>query len=279
MAKEKEPKYLNSPLNNPMPNYKVYYMNTAEKIIVSVISFLLGGITGIVFYGGLFKIDGIETMTTHISNVVVFVVVGLLAIKFLMPMYRKNRLDKMTNALKQQFRDMLESLSASFSSGSNLQNAFEAALNDLTMQYSDKDFIVKEMKEIINGIKQNINVEVMLSDFGVRSGNEDIISFADVFSVCYKKGGNMNSVIHRTHNVISDKLTVADEIQTKLTSNKMQHNVMSIMPIAVVALLKFTNQSFATNFATPVGVIVNTIAIGIFIASYKYGLKIVDVKG
>jgi len=53
---------------------------------------------------------------------------------------------------------------------------------------------------------------------------------------------------------------------------------MSIMPIAVVMLLRLTNESFAENFATPVGVIVNTIAIGVFIGSYKYGQKIVDIK-
>ena len=127
-------------------------------------------------------------------------------------------------------------------------------------------------------MRQNINVEVMWDDFGKRSDNEDIVSFADVFAVCYRKGGNMNSVIHRTHSVISEKMTVADEIETKLTANKMQHNVMSIMPIVVVAMLKFTNQSFAANFATPMGVLINTVAIGIFIGAYIYGNKIVDIK-
>ena len=177
-----------------------------------------------------------------------------------------------------QFRDMLESLAASFSSGSNVQMAFESAVEDLKMQYSPDDYIVKEMEEIINGMRQNVNVEVMLANFGERSGNEDVVSFADVFSVCYRKGGNMNSVINRTHSVISEKMAVADEIETKLTSNKLQHNVMSLMPIAVVAMLRLTNEAFATNFATPVGVIVNTVAIGIFVGAYIMGNKIVDVK-
>lgn len=281
MAKKEkiqEPEFINSPLNNPMPNYAVYIMSKAENFIVRSVSFIAGGLVALIFYGNLFMVDGFATLATHISNVVVFVILGLLAIKFLVPMYKKRCLEKRKNALKQQFRDMLESLAASFSSGSNVQMAFESAVEDLKMQYSSKDFIVKEMEEVINGMKQNINVEIMLENFGKRSGNEDIVSFADVFSVCYRKGGNMNSVIHRTHSVISEKMAVADEIETKLTSNKMQHNVMSVMPIAVVAMLRFTNESFAANFATPVGVIVNTIAIGIFVGAYIYGNKIVDVK-
>lgn len=277
-SKKKEPPYLCSPLNNPMPNYRVYTMSVVERLIVTLVAMLAGGFVGLIFYGNLFMEDGYPTTNTYISNVVVFVVVGFLAVWFIVPMYKNNRLKKKRNVLKQQFRDMLESLASSFSTGSNMQGAFESAVADLEMQYSEKDFIVIELKEIINGIRQNINVEVMLEDFGKRSGNEDIISFADVFSVCYRKGGNMNSVIQRTHSVISDKMAVADEIETKLTSNKMQHNVMSIMPIAIVAMLKYTNDAFAANFATPLGVVVNTIAIGIFIGAYIYGNKIVEIK-
>lgn len=279
MAKKvQEPEYLYSPLHNPMPNYKVYVMGKGEGFIVRLIAFIAGGLVALIFYGNLFMADGFPTIATYISNVVVFIILGFVAIKFAVPMYKKSCLDKRKNKLKQQFRDMLESLAASFSTGSNLQMAFDSALDDLNMQYTKKDYIVIEMEEIIAGMRQNINVEVMLDDFGKRSDNEDIVSFADVFAVCYRKGGNMNSVIHRTHSVISEKMTVADEIETKLTANKMQHNVMSIMPIVVVAMLKFTNQSFAANFATPMGVLINTVAIGIFIGAYIYGNKIVDIK-
>ncbi|WP_278898983.1 type II secretion system F family protein [Roseburia hominis] len=277
--KKKEEQYINSPLNNPMLNYDVYIPGKGERIGVSLLFFLIGGCVGMVFYGNLFMRDGMATTATYISNVIFFVVVGAFAVHFAFPVYIKNCLEKRKNKLKLQFRDMLESLTASFSSGSNVQNAFQAAYEDLNMQYEKKDYIVVEMQEILNGIAQNINIEDMMRSFGDRSGNEDIKSFADVFEVCYRKGGDMKVIIHRTHNIISEKMAVADEIETKLTSNKMQHSVMSIMPIAVVMLLRVTNEAFAANFATPMGVFVNTIAIGIFVGAYKYGLKIVDIKG
>lgn len=281
MAKKEKviiPEYINSPLNNPMLNYKTYVMGAAEKAFVRLLAFLIGGIVGLIFYGNLFMLDGLPTTATHISNAVVFIIVGLLAIKLVFPIYAKSRAEKRSNILKQQFRGMLEALSSSFSTGSNVQNAFASALEDLKLQYSEKDYIVMEMEEIINGTKQNIGIEVMLKDFAERSGNEDVMSFADVFEICYRKGGDMNFVIQRTHSVISDKMAVADEIETKLTSNKMQHNVMSLMPIALVAMLRLTNESFATNFATPTGVLANTVAIGIFIGAYIYGNKIVEIK-
>lgn len=277
--KEKEEPYIASPLNTPMPNYAVYVMGKTEKLLVSLVAFVVGGLAGLIFYGGLFKLEGATTTATHISNVAFFMVVGIIAVKFFVPIYVKSRKEKRDKTLRVQFRDMLESLSSSFSSGSNVQKSFESAFEDLKMQYNDTDYIIIEMQEIINGVSQNIQVEVMIKDFGERSGNEDIVSFADVFEICFRKGGNMKTVIQRTQNIISGKMAVEDEIATKLTSNKMQHNMMSVMPIVIVALLKLTNEAFSANFATPVGVLVNTIAIGIFLAAYKYGTKIVDIKG
>ena len=58
MKKEREPKYIPSPLNNNMINYKEYYMSMNEKIGYSLLIFIIGGLVGLVFYGGLFKSDG-----------------------------------------------------------------------------------------------------------------------------------------------------------------------------------------------------------------------------
>lgn len=277
--KEKEKQYSKSLLNTPMLNYRIYVMGVFEIIGVNLISFIIGGLVGFVFYGDLFQVDGEATKATHICNVVVFVIVGLAAIHFLVPMYKTMRLERRKDVLKNQFRDFLESLSASFLSGSNEQGAFESALQDMKMQYSPNDYIVLELQEIVNGIYQNIDLSVMLKDFGERSGNEDIVSFADVFVICSQNGGTMNTIIHRTHSIISEKIQIADEIKTKLTSNKLQLNVMSLMPIAIVIMLRYTDEMFASNFATPMGVLINTIAIGIFVGAYLYGQKIVDIKG
>jgi len=276
--KIKEAPYIISRLNHLMMNYRVYIPGTLERLLVCLGLFVLGGCVSWIFYGGLFQRNGYPTTATYISNTVIFFVVGILAVRFFFPLYIKRCVKKQRLKLKLQFGDMLSSLSASISSGSNIRKAFEDVLDDLLMQYREEDFIVKETREILGGIAQNINLEVMIKDFAKRSDDEDILCFADVFEVCYRKGGDLKSVMHHTHTVIHEKMEIMDEIETKLTSNKMQHNVMSLMPIAVVAMLRFTNDTFADNFTTPLGVLTNTAAIGIFIVSYYYGLKICDVK-
>lgn len=276
--KEIKPQYVNSPLNNPMRNYDVYTMSPLESMLVKLICFVIGGLVGLIFFMGLFKYEGNPTMATYISDAIFFVIFGIFGARFLQGMYLERAINKQKNKIKTQFRDMLESLSASLSTGSNVNYAFESALNDLKLQYSDDDFIVIEMKEILDGIAQNISIEAMVRNFGDRSGNDDIKSFANIFEVCHRKGGDMKVVIRRTNSVISNKIAIEDEIETKLTSNKLQHNAMSIAPIAIVAMLRLTSPSLAENFSTPLGIVMNIVAIAVFIGAYKYGQKIVNIK-
>ena len=85
---EKEPRFIPSPMNNQMINYKVYYMSRLEKLIYTLLVFAAGGFVGWVFYGGLFKADGEATLMTYISDAVVICLVGGIAIKVFLPMLR-----------------------------------------------------------------------------------------------------------------------------------------------------------------------------------------------
>jgi tight adherence protein B len=119
----------------------------------------------------------------------------------------------------------------------------------------------------------------MIADFGVRSGIPDIENFAVVFSTCFRTGGNIKSVVRRTTEVISEKLIIASEIETTITSNKMQMTIMNVLPIFIVFMMRTMSAEFAASFASIIGVIVLTISIAMFIAAYKWGQKIMDIKG
>lgn len=279
MSKEKvrEPQYMLSPLNNYMINYKEYYMSNFEKIASFLVVFIIGGLVGNVFYGGLFKYEGENTMATYISNTVVFVVVGLVAAKFFVPAINENLKTRRAKKLQKQFMDFLETLATSLSAGNTINDAFFNARNDLQNQYSEGELIIVELTEIIDGINNGRTLEEMLESFGNRSNNEDIQNFSNVMKNCYRLGGNFKDVVRRTRDIISDKISISEEIETKIASNKLQHNAMCIMPIALVAMLKVSSPDFADNLASFLGVFVTTMAIGIFVGSYFWGQKIVDI--
>ena len=277
--KEKEPKYILSPLNNQMLNYRVYHMSTIEKVMFNLVVFIAGGIVGFIFYGNLFMVDGEATIATLISNIVVFGGVGILATKIFVPQIEKSLKDKRDQKLQKQFIDLLETLQVSLTAGNTVNDSFMNAYRDMKNQYSESDMIIKELAEITNGIANGMTLEEMLMNFGERSNNEDILNFSNVMSNCYRLGGNFKDVVRKTSGIINDKIAIAQEIKTKLSSNKMQLNVTSIMPIALVAMLKASSTAFASNLASLLGVLATTVAAGIFIAAYFWGQKIVDIRG
>ena len=271
------PAELANPLKEMMPNYRVYQMSGLEKLGTAAVAFLAGGVCSQIFYGGLFRQDGEDTILTYISAAIVILVVGLLAVKLFLPLRREQLRRKRQHQFSVQFRDMLESITTSLAAGDTVFQAFEAAENDICLQYVEDSDMARELQQVLKAPQSGIQMEVMLQDLAERSGIEDIESFANVFTVCYSTGGNMRDVMRRTHDIITDKMAIADEIRTKLSANRLELNVITVAPIFLMLMLRTTNDGFAEKFASFGGVVCVTIAVVIFVVAYKMGQKIVAI--
>lgn len=276
---EKEPQFYSSEVTNiPTLNYKVYYMSKREAAAYFVLAFVVGAAVGYLFYGGLGKDEfGQATLLTWILNIGISVAVGCVAGKLFLPIRTEQIIHKRRRQLGNQFRDMLDALTTSLGAGNNVTDSFRAAREDLQMQYEEDAYILKELDVILAGMQNAVPIEEILYDFGVRSGIDDIKSFAEVFKVSYRKGGNMKDIIRNTHAILNDKMEIREDIETVVTSNKTEQNMMIVMPIVLIAMIKGMSPEFAANFATVTGVISTTIAIGCFVAAYYIGKMILDI--
>lgn len=276
---EQEPQYYLSATNVPTYNYKVYYMKPMEKVLYFVLAFAVGAAVGYLFYGGIGKDEfGQATTLTHILDIVISSIVGIAAGIMYLPIRTKQILNKKRNDLKLQFRELLDALSTSLGSGKNVMDAFKSAYDDLSIIYAEEAAIIQELSIIIDGIHNNVDVEKSLMDFGLRSGIEDIESFANVFETCYRKGGNIKDVIKNTQQIITEKMEVEMEIQTVVAASSNEQMIMTVLPIGLIAIIKMMSPEFAGNFVTPVGLIATTIAIVMFVAAYFVGKKILAIK-
>lgn len=274
-----EPQYYMSAVNVQTLNYKVYYMSKKEKIMYFIIAFIVGAFVGYLFYGGIGKDEfGQRTAVTWFLDITISMALGLISGKLFLPMRTKSLKLSRQKKLKSQFRDMLEALTTSLNAGKNVVDSFQAVYEDLKVQYEEDVFILKELEIILAGMANNIPIEDMLADFGMRSGVDDIVSFANVFDICYRKGGNIKDTIRNTHEIISDKMTIMEDIETVVTSTKSEQNMMIMMPVLLVGMIKMTSADFANNFVTPAGIMSTTIAIVLFVIAYVVGKKILDIK-
>lgn len=254
-------------------------MKSIEKILYFLLAFAVGAAVGYLFYGGIGKDEfGEATMTTWVCNFVVMGVVGFVTGRIFIPVRRNQILNKKKKMLRKQFIDLLDSLSASIAAGKNVPNAFLAAKDDLLIQYSEDAMIIQEIQLVLSGIDNNISVESVLLDFGIRSGIPDIYNFGKVFETAYSKGGNLKDIIRNCHEILSTKCQIEMEIETKVASNKNEQNIMCIMPIIIIGMIKATGSDFAANFVTPTGIISTTIAIVMFVVAYFIGRNIMKIE-
>ena len=282
MAKrQKEPEYYLSPIHTELLNYKVYKMKLIENLMYSILLLLAGGLVGLVFYGGLFRDDatGARTGATWISDGAVFALFGFLARFIFLPEVRKLLLRKRQESLRKQFRDYLVAVSSAASGGRNMTDSFISAERDMHGQYEQDAFIIKEAAEIVACVRNNVPAEEALDSLGFRSGVDDIVNFAVICRTCIETGGNMKEVIRRTTEMISEKLIINEEIETQLTSNKLQMYAMNVIPVCMMLMLRFISSDFAKSFRTPLGMIAITFGIFFFVGSFKLGQKIMDIRG
>ncbi|MBR1382496.1 MAG: type II secretion system F family protein [Ruminococcus sp.] len=277
--KVREPKYLNSLLNTKVLNYREYYMSKREKFLYSLVAFAVGAAIAFLMYGGIGSDEnGNATAITHIVNIIICTVVGYIAVKLFIPIREKQLQSKRRNLIRRQFMDLLDSLAASVASGNNAVKAFEASQNDLYMQYGADSIIVNELNIILEGQRNFIDIDALLADFGKRSGIKEIESFAQVFALSYRKGGDFGKIIRDSYDILYSKINIEMEIETKIAATKNELNIMLVMPFLMIGIMKMSGGTFAKNFTTPAGILGITAGLAIVVVSYLLGRKITDIE-
>ena len=203
---------------------------------------------------------------------------GTLAARFYLPIRTKQLCENRKRQLTLQFRDMLEALTTSLNAGKNVTDAFKSSYADLGNQYESGAMIMNELEVINTGLINGITLEELLKDFADRSGIDDIADFTNVFEICYRKGGNIKEVIRNTYDVISDKITVREDIITMYAGTKIELNMMLVLPLAMIVVMKLTSTDFANNYASVSGLVSEIVGITIVIVAYMMAKKIVDIK-
>lgn len=205
---------------------------------------------------------------------------SILAVLFLSPiiyLYYKMKKQGLINnrrwRLNLEFRDGINALSAALEAGYSSENAFEEALRDLRQLYDKDSIILQEFSYIINQIHMNITIEKALSDFGDRTGIEDIQSFAEVFTTAKRTGGDLINVIRISSSMISDKIEVKKEIRTLITEKRLEANIMKLMPLLILIYLSISSSGFLNPlYHNLQGVLIMTV----FLACYLGAFLIID---
>lgn len=242
-------------------DYHIYRMSTQDRIVAALIGIGVGSLVSYLFF----------------YNVIVTIAAAAAVAVLAQSIYQESRLKKRKKELLLQFKDLLESLTASYATGKNTLDSFRDAWNDLEQIYGDQADITRELAIIVTGMENNITVEDLLTNFARRSGLEDVASFADVFRVSTKQGANIKDIIASTRDVINDKIEIEMEIQTIIAGNKNELNIMMVMPLVILVSIGGMGSDMTAASNTPVNVAIKVIALGMFYLAYHLGRKFTNI--
>lgn len=187
---------------------------------------------------------------------------------------------KLKSLLNYQLRDALNALSSSLKAGSSLTNALIRTYQDLNRIYlnTKNKPIVDEFLIITYELELMIPVEEVLINFKERNKLEDITDFVNVTLMTKEKGGNLNEVIQRVAEIITDRIEIEQEINTLVAGKKMEAKVLTILPILLVVLLSLMSPEYmAPMYDSSLGRVLMIISTIMLVVNYFIGKKIINI--
>ncbi len=209
-----------------------------------------------------------------------------LACVFLIPVFaffikekKKEEAKKRRQELSLQFKDLVLALSANMKAGYSIENALRESYHDMELLYGTDSPVCVEVRHMLRGLENNVVLERLLYNLGVRSHVPDIMQFADVFLIAKRSGGNLTEVLEKTAAVIEQKIETDKEIQLMISSKKMEQRIMNMVPFLIIFYIGTTSKGFFdVLYHNVIGVIVMTVCLFFYGAAYLFSKRIVEIE-
>ncbi len=178
-----------------------------------------------------------------------------------------------------QFKEMIQSMSASLNTGYSVENAVRETQKELTLLYPKEAMITKELGLMARQIQIQIPMEQVFEEFAERVRLEDVQNFTAVFAAAKRSGGDMIAIIRNTAQQIADKIDVKREIDTILAAKKYEFRVMSAIPYLIIAYMSVSFPEFMEClYGNVLGVGVMSVCLSVYMGAYTIGLRLVKIE-
>ena len=193
--------------------------------------------------------------------------------------YKNKKRDERAKKLMIEFRDAIQAVAAALLAGYSIEHAWKEAEREIMDLYGKEAMITKELIQMNAEIKLNRNVEEILHDLAVRSGVEEIQSFAEIFGFAKRSGGDFPQIIRTTAARISAKIEVEREVDTVIAGKKLEGKIMSVMPFFILAYLNLASGEFIDPlYGNLAGVLVMSAALLVFVGAMAINRRISDIR-
>jgi len=246
-----------------IPDYSV----TTFRLPNHVMSFIIGFIAGFVILFIFYQLLLLSIFGGFISGFIYIFVAS------------QNSITKRRKKLRAQFADLLEAMSVAMRAGNPVIKALESAREDLSLIYAQDSDIIIELDIIIGRFYNSVTLSEIFTDWANRSQLEDIVSFASTYATIEGKAGRTDEIVRDIQEIIADKNEIEMEIETMMTSAKMEAYTMLVLPLIILGVIGYAGAGFMDALYTTVaGRLIATGGLMVFILCYFLATKFSQIE-
>lgn len=205
--------------------------------------------------------------------------ISLMFVYFYLKCKQKELKERRVEILRMQFKDGILMMASLLSAGYSPENTIERLAMEMKLLWGKEADMVVEFNKMRNELSLNRPIEQLWNDFALRSGIEEAESFAEVFAIVKRSGGNISVVIQWAVQRLNQRFQAEEQIQTMLAARKYEQKVMNIVPILILFYINISSPDMiAVMYITIPGRIVMTVCLAIYIGAYQLAKKIVEIE-
>ena len=186
---------------------------------------------------------------------------------------------RQSQQLLEEFMNGIRVLNTSLQAGISMENAWREVQKELEMIYGENSLFFKEVKEMNQSVSLNVPIEKMMLEFAYRSGLEDIILFAELFSYGKRSGGNWRRIIEEVVQHIQDKYDAKKEIEVMIASKKLEQQVMNVIPLGILLFLQISSWDYmCVLYHNPIGIACMSICLAGYGAAFLLSERMLKIQ-
>lgn len=242
-----------------MIDYRYYKLNAKENLQYFVCAFSACFVLGMLFYNNVFISCGLLVFAPFFRN-----------------SYANYKQDKRKRQILEDFKDALYSISASVAAGRQMPQALSDAARQAEMLGST---LAIELEHIVKVYEEaHGKIEDLLSDFGERSGIDEIKLFASSYRICKSSGGDLESTCLKSAYLLIERIDYQSEVSAVLSEKKLDTVLLLAMPPLILLFLNLTSYDYiALLYESLEGRVIMSISLLLMVMAALWSLRIMKL--
>lgn len=182
---------------------------------------------------------------------------GLILPTFCLRVWTQKALRDRKIKLREQLPDALRGLGMCFMAGLSLEQAFDQTAQEC------REPLKRELRRMVDDLHTGSTVMESLDGLDERLAIDDMRFVSIALEIQHRTGGSMREVLDTAADCLLASFDLSRSLEVQTSQARMSARVVSILPIALVAVLSVAMEGYlATFFSSPAGLALLLCAIG-----------------